>query len=217
MSTVYPSWSRHTKARRPGNSSRISCRCPQRLLPTHFVRPRLNTCTNKQNTAPILWLQFPPMTRGPAVLKIRTKALIGYLQVDGMRKFVMMNTLAVVKITKKHDKHSERHLQADMVAAVHRHHFYSSPRFGTVRLGHIARTIASSRNSHVPSACNMCMQERIFPRRFHAAGPRLPAALYLTHIMAASSTCQGLLQFRCMLPRAQIVPHQMHAMAPARN
>lgn len=53
-----------------------------------------------------------------------------------MRKFVMMNTLAVVKITKKHDKNSERHLQADMVAAVHRHHFYSSPRFGTVRYAH---------------------------------------------------------------------------------
>jgi SPX domain protein involved in polyphosphate accumulation len=32
-------------------------------------------------------------------------------QVDRMRKFVMINTLAVIKITKKHDKHSPRQLQ----------------------------------------------------------------------------------------------------------
>eukprot|EP00281_Chroomonas_sp_CCMP1168_P034208 CAMPEP_0206245958 /NCGR_PEP_ID=MMETSP0047_2-20121206/18986_1 /ASSEMBLY_ACC=CAM_ASM_000192 /TAXON_ID=195065 /ORGANISM="Chroomonas mesostigmatica_cf, Strain CCMP1168" /LENGTH=320 /DNA_ID=CAMNT_0053671315 /DNA_START=358 /DNA_END=1317 /DNA_ORIENTATION=+ len=53
-------------------------------------------------------------------------------KVDGMRKFVMMNTLAVVKITKKHDKHNERQLQWEMVDNVHKHHFYSSARFGTL-------------------------------------------------------------------------------------
>lgn len=36
-------------------------------------------------------------------------------QVDNMRKFVMINTLAVIKITKKHDKHQQRQLQKDMV------------------------------------------------------------------------------------------------------
>ena len=49
-----------------------------------------------------------------------------------MRKYVMMNTLAVIKITKKHDKHQTRQLQREMVDNVHRHHFYSSARFGTL-------------------------------------------------------------------------------------
>lgn len=51
-----------------------------------------------------------------------------------MRKFVMMNTLAIVKITKKHDKHNMRQLQAEMVDTVHKRHFYSSARFGSVSL-----------------------------------------------------------------------------------
>eukprot|EP00286_Rhodomonas_abbreviata_P028475 CAMPEP_0181299224 /NCGR_PEP_ID=MMETSP1101-20121128/6225_1 /TAXON_ID=46948 /ORGANISM="Rhodomonas abbreviata, Strain Caron Lab Isolate" /LENGTH=337 /DNA_ID=CAMNT_0023404345 /DNA_START=285 /DNA_END=1295 /DNA_ORIENTATION=- len=53
-------------------------------------------------------------------------------RVDSMRKFIMMNTLAVVKITKKHDKQSARQLQWDMVAAVHKRHFYNSQRFGSL-------------------------------------------------------------------------------------
>ena len=41
-------------------------------------------------------------------------------KVDGMRKFVMINSLAVIKITKKHDKqpHVKEALQTDMVAMV---------------------------------------------------------------------------------------------------
>ena len=37
-------------------------------------------------------------------------------QVDGMRNFIMINTLAVAKITKKHDKQSPKQLQWDMVS-----------------------------------------------------------------------------------------------------
>lgn len=53
-------------------------------------------------------------------------------RVDSMRKFIMMNTLAVVKITKKHDKQSARQLQWDMVSTVHKRHFYNSQRFGSL-------------------------------------------------------------------------------------
>ena len=41
-------------------------------------------------------------------------------KVDGMRKFVMINSLAVIKITKQHDQqpHVKEALQTDMVAMV---------------------------------------------------------------------------------------------------
>jgi hypothetical protein len=38
-----------------------------------------------------------------------------------MRKFVMINTLAVIKITKKHDKHSPRQLQVHLILRCHSH------------------------------------------------------------------------------------------------
>ena len=53
-------------------------------------------------------------------------------RVDSMRKFIMMNTLAVVKITKKHDKQSSRQLQWEMVRRKTRRAFVmnASPAYG---------------------------------------------------------------------------------------
>ena len=55
-------------------------------------------------------------------------------KVDKMRKFVMINTLAVVKITKKHDKQEgiAKQLQWEMVNTVHKKHFYNSPHFSAL-------------------------------------------------------------------------------------
>eukprot|EP00960_Hanusia_phi_P067321 766604-Hanusia_phi.AAC.1 len=55
-------------------------------------------------------------------------------KVDNMRKFVMINTLAVVKITKKHDKQEgvTKQLQWEMVNTVHKKHFYNSPHFSAL-------------------------------------------------------------------------------------
>jgi len=53
-------------------------------------------------------------------------------KIDKMRKFVMLNTLAVIKITKKHDKQSQRPLQSEMVNSVHKRHFYNSGRFSSL-------------------------------------------------------------------------------------
>ena len=55
-------------------------------------------------------------------------------KVDHMRKFVMINSLAVIKITKKHDKQPgvKEQMQSDMVSLVHHKHFYSSPKFSTL-------------------------------------------------------------------------------------
>ena len=63
------------------------------------------------------------------------KALLQFsAKVDGMRKFVMINSLAVIKITKKHDKQPgvKEQMQGDMVAQVHRKHFYSSAKFSSL-------------------------------------------------------------------------------------
>jgi hypothetical protein len=63
------------------------------------------------------------------------KALLQFsAKVDGMRKFVMINSLAVIKITKKHDKQPgvKEQMQSDMVALVHRKHFYNSPKFSSL-------------------------------------------------------------------------------------
>jgi SPX domain protein involved in polyphosphate accumulation len=40
-------------------------------------------------------------------------------KIDTLRKFVMLNVLAVIKISKKHDKHSRTPMQALLVAEVH--------------------------------------------------------------------------------------------------
>mmetsp|Transcript_46074 Transcript_46074/g.144534 ORF Transcript_46074/g.144534 Transcript_46074/m.144534 type:complete len:738 (-) Transcript_46074:85-2298(-) len=53
-------------------------------------------------------------------------------KVDSLRKFVMLNSLAVIKITKKHDKQSAVQLRWEMIQHVHRRHFYSSRRFGSL-------------------------------------------------------------------------------------
>jgi SPX domain protein involved in polyphosphate accumulation len=40
-------------------------------------------------------------------------------KIDVLRKFVMLNVLAVIKISKKHDKHSRMPMQPQLVAEVH--------------------------------------------------------------------------------------------------
>ena len=51
-------------------------------------------------------------------------------KVDTLRDYVMLNLQAVIKITKKHDKHSDTHLQSDLVQQVHHRNFYRSELFG---------------------------------------------------------------------------------------
>jgi hypothetical protein len=51
-------------------------------------------------------------------------------KVDTLRDYVMLNLQAVIKITKKHDKHSDTHLQSDLVQQVHNRNFYRSEHFG---------------------------------------------------------------------------------------
>jgi len=51
-------------------------------------------------------------------------------KVESLRHFVMLNLQAVVKITKKHDKHSDTTLQSDLVQEVHNRNFFKSQRFG---------------------------------------------------------------------------------------
>ena len=49
---------------------------------------------------------------------------------ETLRDFVMLNLQAVVKITKKHDKHSDTYLQTDLVQQVHMRNFFRSKKFG---------------------------------------------------------------------------------------
>ena len=51
-------------------------------------------------------------------------------KVETLRDFVMLNLQAVVKITKKHDKHSDTYLQTDLVQQVHMRNFFRSKKFG---------------------------------------------------------------------------------------
>ena len=44
----------------------------------------------------------------------------------------MINVLAIIKITKKHDKHSRHAIQAELVRAVHDKYFYRSDRSAAV-------------------------------------------------------------------------------------
>jgi hypothetical protein len=53
-------------------------------------------------------------------------------KVETLRAFVMLNLQAVVKITKKHDKHSDTSLQGALVQQVHNRNFFKSQRFGTL-------------------------------------------------------------------------------------
>ena len=69
---------------------------------------------------------------GTAASKIVAELLAFSATIDKMRKFVMLNTLAVIKITKKHDKQSQQHLQYEMVNSVHKRHFYNSGRFSSL-------------------------------------------------------------------------------------
>ena len=76
------------------------------------------------------------------------KALLQFsAKVDGMRKFVMINSLAVIKITKKHDKQPgvKDQLQSDMVSLVHRKHFYNSPKFSSLITDIQVRCVGQSR------------------------------------------------------------------------
>lgn len=68
-----------------------------------FAMPKVSLRPTVTTTCIVSLDAFPPLTLGASG------------QVDKMRKFVMMNTLAVIKITKKHDKHQARQLQQDMV------------------------------------------------------------------------------------------------------
>ena len=52
------------------------------------------------------------------------------VQVDTLRDYVMLNLQAVIKITKKHDKHSDTSLQGDLVQQVHSRNFFRSQLFG---------------------------------------------------------------------------------------
>ena len=45
---------------------------------------------------------------------------------------MMLNVLAVIKISKKHDKHSSQPMQSMLVAEVHHRHLYKSAKFGTL-------------------------------------------------------------------------------------
>jgi len=69
---------------------------------------------------------------GTAAGKMIQSLLQFSAKVDRLRKFVMLNSLAVIKITKKHDKQSAVQLRWEMVQHVHRRHFYSSRRFGSL-------------------------------------------------------------------------------------
>jgi hypothetical protein len=53
-------------------------------------------------------------------------------KVETLRHFVMLNLQAVIKITKKHDKHSDINLQSDIVQQVHDRNFFKSQLFGTL-------------------------------------------------------------------------------------
>ena len=68
-------------------------------------------------------LQYFPFSN--SVLKFR-------MQLETLRKFVMINVLAIIKITKKHDKHSRYAIQSELVRAVHDKYFYRSEKFGTL-------------------------------------------------------------------------------------
>lgn len=50
--------------------------------------------------------------------------------VETLRHYVMLNLQAVIKITKKHDKHSDIPLQGDLVQQVHNRNFFKSQSFG---------------------------------------------------------------------------------------
>mmetsp|Transcript_73578 Transcript_73578/g.119410 ORF Transcript_73578/g.119410 Transcript_73578/m.119410 type:complete len:326 (+) Transcript_73578:25-1002(+) len=50
--------------------------------------------------------------------------------VETLRHFAMLNLQAVIKITKKHDKHSDVTLQSDLVQQVHNRNFFTSQKFG---------------------------------------------------------------------------------------
>jgi hypothetical protein len=95
-------------------------------------------------------------------------------KVETLRNFVMLNLQAVIKITKKHDKHSDINLQSDVVQQVHNRDFFKSQLFGTLILDIEALAMelmlrlagdASDINRGVSydSQCPTCMQQLCNP------------------------------------------------------
>jgi hypothetical protein len=96
-------------------------------------------------------------------------------KVETLRHFVMLNLQAVIKITKKHDKHSDVNLQSDIVQKVHDRNFFKSQLFGTLIMdievlamelmlrltgaSDLAKNPALSDNSQCPT----CMQQLCNP------------------------------------------------------
>jgi len=86
---------------------------------------------------------------GTAASKIVAELLAFSATIDKMRKFVMLNTLAVIKITKKHDKQSQQLLQYEMVNSVHKRHFYNSGRFSSLIID--SEVLTAQVRAHTPS------------------------------------------------------------------
>ena len=82
--------------------------------------------------------------------------LAGFIEkLHNLRRYALMNTLAIIKITKKHDKHSSEQIQPTVLASLNGRPFFDSPRFPA--LVESVETLASSFAFIQPLANGPCI------------------------------------------------------------